>query len=306
MANYTQGSVYDKNRFDVKKEIVPSNPFFKALEKEEMVYEEREKPISFYHITSALERGEISDLDKVIISLIATFGSCCMTKRSLTELLTLLGVDYNSNRIVSIIARLHRLHLINIAHFKKAGEPQATTQIIILTNHGSQLAKSFGIVHRFNAINMASMTVATAKARCQTTQLIVNFLKNIDLDCFKVRPVIVKNPDEGAIVRPAASIAIRGEYINIEVPRREDEWMENLMEKLNRYKLVFPPQEMPSVIINGEDEEMNREIFIRLRSSNNDMEIMFTDDLATFGVNFRYSLYSFAEDGSKLHFEFVE
>lgn len=305
MANYTSGAIYDKTRLDVNSESVPMNPLFKVYEGEELVYEEREKPGTFYQITQALEQGIITGLDRRVISIIATFGSCCMTKRALTELLTLLNIDYNANRLESSVNRLHRYHLISIAHFKKPGENQAPAKIIVLSNYGSQLAKSLGVIHRFNPINAAAMTPAIAKSRCQTTQLIVNFLKNIKIDSFKVRPVIVKNPDEGAIVRPAASIIIGEEYIDFEVPRRCEDWLENLLEKLNRYKLVFDEKEMPAVVINGEDEDMNREINNFLKDKGINMEFLYTDDLAMFGQNFKYCLYLFDESGTKLHFEFM-
>ena len=50
---------------------------------------------------------------------------------------------------------------------------------------------------------------------------------------------------------------------------------------------------------------MNREIHEFLKSKGIDMDILYTDDLAMFGPNFKYSLYTFDEDGNKLHFEFV-
>lgn len=305
MTNYTLGAAYNRNRIDVNSEIVPSNPFFKAYDNEVLIYEERDKPCSFYHITNALEQGLITALDKTIISIVATFGSCCITKRALTELLTLLGVDYNANRLESSVLRLHRYQLINIAHFKKDGEDPAPAKIIVLTNYGSQLAKSLGIIHRFNPINTAAMTPAIAKSRCQTTQLIVNYLKNMEVEAFKVRPVIVKNPDEGAIVRPAASIIVNGEFIDFEVPRRCEDWLANIADKLNRYKLCFDEKEMPAIVINGEDEDMNREIHMFLSAQDININILYTDDLAMFGPNFKYSLYAFSKDGSKQYFEFI-
>lgn len=305
MTNYTLGSAYDRSRFDVNKEIVPANPFFKAYDNESLVYEEREKNSSFYHITRALEQGLITQLDKTVIGVVATFGSCCVTTRALSELLTMLGVDYNTKRLESSILRLHRYQLINIVHFKKEDEAPAPARIIVLTNYGSQLAKSLGVIHRFNPINTAAMTPAIAKSRCQTTQLIVNYLKNMAIDSFKVRPVIVKNPDEGAIVRPAASIIVNGEFMDFEVPRRCEDWLENIADKLKRYKLCFEEKEMPAIVINGEDEEMNREIHDYLKANGLKFDVLYTDDLAMFGPNFKYSLYSFGEDGEKMYFEFV-
>ena len=89
------------------------------------------------------------------------------------------------------------------------------------------------------------------------------------------------------------------------MPRRSEDWLENIADKLNRYKLCFEENALPAIVINGEDEDMNREIHEFLKSKGIDMDILYTDDLAMFGPNFKYSLYTFDEDGNKLHFEFV-
>lgn len=303
MNNFTTGCTYDKARINVSEENVPTNALFKVLPDEVHVFEEREGKVSFYQVTCALEQGQINTLDKTIVCLVATFGSCCMTTRAINELLTLMGVEYTQTRLDSSINRLHRYQLINFSHFQKWGEEPIKTRIITLTSYGSQLAKSMGIVHRFNAIDTASMTAAVAKSRAQTTQLIVNFLKNITIDSFSVRPVIVRDVDAGAIVRPAAAIRLGEAYIEFEVPRRHEGWKEDLIDKLNRYKLVFPAESMPAIIINGEDEEMNFEVFQLLQENKFDHEVLYTDDLAMFGQNFQYSFYGFNESGEKICFE---
>lgn len=83
-------------------------------------------------------------------------------------------------------------------------------RIIILANYGSQLGKSLGVVHRFNAFATASTEAYAVKSRAQNAQLISNYLKNKVADSFAVRPVIVVNPVAGAIIRPAATITVHG------------------------------------------------------------------------------------------------
>ena len=300
--NYTKGNIYDRSQINVSAENVPTNRLFTAYPNEEHVFEDREGNMSFYQITRAVEQKKQTTLDMTVLSLIATFGTCAMTSRAIDEMLKLLKIEYSKNMLESSMNRLHRYHLINFSHFKKCGEDVLKTRIITLTTYGSQLAKSIGINHRFKALETASMTAAVAKSRAQTAQLIVNYLKNIDVEDFQVRPVYKKNADLGEIVRPAAAIKIGGEYINFEVPRRYDnDWKEEFMGKLNRYKLVF--DKMPALIINGEDEAMNLEIHRMLKENGFDYEVLFTDDLAMFGNGFRYSLYSFDEDGNRMNFE---
>jgi hypothetical protein len=90
-----------------------------------------------------------------------------------------------------------------------------------------------------------------------------------------------------------------------EVPRRREGWLEDLSDKLKRYELVFEGKDIPTVIINGEDEEMNREISRMVAENNYNFEILYTDDLSMFGEKFRYSIYGILSDGTKQCYEFV-
>ena len=300
MNTYTMGETYRKNTINVAAEMIPQNAAFKSFPGEKHFFEEREGKVTFYQVTSALESGFLTELDKNIICLIATFGSACVTSKMLKEMLLMMDVKFSDNMFESSIKRLRRFHLINFSHFAIDGREPAKMRIITLANYGSQLAKSLGIVHRFNAIATASAEAYAVKSRAQTAQLISNYLKNRVADSFSVRPVIVVNPDIGAIIRPAATITIQGEQLFFEVPRRRDGWLEDLEDKLNRYLLVFEGKTLPTVVINGEDEAMNREVAEMIRARGFEFELLYTDDLAMFGPKFRYSLYGFAEDGTKL------
>ena len=305
MINYSVGETYRQGKIDVRSEMIPQNPAFKSFVGEKHYFEEREGRVSYYQVIDAVGSGALTDLDKTLIGIIATFGSACVTSKVLKEMLTMMNVQYSDNVFESSIKRLHRYHLINFSHFVVEGREPAKMRIITLANYGSQLAKSLGVVHRFNAMATDSAEAYAVKSRAQTAQLISNYLKQRFVDSFAVRPVIVVDADRGAIIRPAASITVRGTEIFFEVPRRRDGWLEDLSEKLERYELVFEGKEMPTVVINGEDEAMNKEISKMVAEKNYNIEILYTDDLAMFGEKFRYSLYDFSSDGTQQCFEFV-
>lgn len=178
-------------------------------------------------------------------------------------------------------------------------------RIITLANNGSQLAKSLGIAHRYNPVATVSAEAYAIKSRAQTAQLISNYLKRRIVDSFAVRPVMVVDADQGAIVRPAAKIIIHGSEIFFEVPRRRNGWLEDLSEKLKRYERVFEGKEVPTVVVNGEDERMNREVARMVAENAFNLEILYTDDLAMFGEKFRYSIYDIGADGAKRCFDFI-
>ena len=305
MTNFNMGVTYRQGTIDVRSEMIPQNPAFKSFNGEKHYFEEREGRVSYYQVTNAVASGMLTELDKTIIGIIATFGSACVTSKVLKEMLTMMNVQYSDNTLESSIKRLHRFHLIDFSRFAVEGREPAKMRIITLANYGSQLAKSMGVVHRFNAMATASAEAYAVKSRAQTAQLISNFLKHQFVDSFAVRPVIVVDADRGAIIRPAASITVQGAEIFFEVPRRRDGWLEDLAEKLKRYELVFEGKETPTVVINAEDEEMNKEVARMVAENGYNFEILYTDDLALFGEKFRYALYGISSEGEKQCFEFI-
>ncbi len=305
MTNYNVGTTYRKGWIDVCSEIIPQNPVFNSHAGEKHVFEPRENRVSYYQVTEAVASGMLTELDKILIGIIATFGSACVTSKVLKEMLTMMNIQYSDNSFESSVKRLHRFNLINLSRFSVEGREPSKLRIITLATYGSKLAKSMGVVHRFNPMATASAEAYAMKSRAQTAQLICNYLKQQFVDCFSVRPVMVVDADRGAIIRPAASITIKGEELFFEVPRRRDEWIYDLSEKLRRYELVFEGKPVPTVVINGEDEEMNREIAKMVSENNYNIEILYTDDLAMFGSKFQYSIYDISADGEKHCFEFV-
>lgn len=299
MTNFTLGATYRNGSINTANEIVPQIAAFKASPEEEHIFEQRENMVSFYQVTSALENGIITKLDKTVLSLIAVFASAACTTKTLFEMLTLMGVDVNRNTLESSVKRLHKYHLINFSRFKSPDGKQSNTRIITLMKYGSQLAKSLGVIHHFNPIATAAAEPYAIKSRIETAQLICNWLKNLPVDSFSVRPVKVVDADAGAIIRPAATIDVWGETIYFEVPRKHDGCIEDLLEKLNRYKLVFGKDNLPTIVINGEDLDMNLEIHKALNTTDIKAEILFTDDLAMFGPGFMTSLYNFDSSNRK-------
>ncbi len=306
MINYTQGSTYRKGIIDVKTERIPQNPAFRSFMGEKHFFEEREGNVSYFQVTSAIESGRITELDKTIVCITATFGAACVTTKVLKEMLIMMGISFSDSSFDSSIKRLHRYQFINFSHFAAEGMEPSKMKIITLAKYGSELARSLGVVHRYKAIEIASSEAFTMKSRAQTAHLICNYLKNRLADSFAVRPLIIVDPANDAIVRPSASITARGEQIYFEIPRRHDTWKEDLVDKLKRYELVFAEGEKPTVVINGEDEDMNREIEALVRENGFTMEYLYTEDLLMFGERFRSSLYSFNPDGSIQCYEFME
>ena len=304
MNSLTLGSTYRKGFIDTEHELIPQNRFFKAFADEKHFFEERKEPVSFYQIRNAVECGKITDFDKTVLSVIAVFGNAACTTKTISEMLTMMGVETTRNNLEHSVKRLHRYHLINLSRFCLPGGEPTKTRIITLARYGSWLAKDMGVVHIFKPFASANAKPYMIKSWAHTAQLVCNWLKNLPVESFAVRKVTVsdQNADEETMIkiRPASSVKVWGETLYFEVPRRHEEWKEELVEKMSRYKLVFGENSLPTVVINGEDEEMNLEINKALEESGYSGEVLYTDDLASFGRNFRTSLYSFDKELRKI------
>lgn len=306
MTDLTLGSTYRKGFIDTSSEIIPKALSFKSFPSEEHVFDEHDKNIPFHLVISGLESGHITELDKLVVSLVAVFGSAACTSKTISEMLTLMGIDVNKNILESSLKRLHRYHLINFSRFSFPNGKQSNTRIITLMSYGSKLARNFGVVHRFNPISIITAEPYSIKSRAETAQLICNWLKNLPVDSFAVRPVKIVNADAGAIIRPAASIDLCGETIYFEVPRTHDGWLSDLIAKFNRYKLVFGENDLPTIVVNGEDAGMNLEIFKELKDKDFKAEVLFTDDLSMFGRSFKSCLYTFDDSDSIIRYTFKD
>lgn len=293
---------YQKRRFDCENETIPEHSPFVANECETFVLESA--PLFKYSLVkNELMNGTINSLDKTILGLIATFaGAAFLTNKILSQLLYMLGVDCTDKALESSIKKLYRLNLISYGRFY-TDDRLTYLRLIALSQNGSNLAKEFGIQHAFNAKLTRKTTGFEAKSRAQISQLLLNFMKRSIVKEFEIRPVIVVHTDLGKIVRPACSININGNKVFFEVPRCHPGYLDNIIDKLHRYNLCF--KDPITLVINGESESMNRDIFFTLKRYNYKFEIFYTDDLAMFGNNFRYCLYSFNDNGDVQYYEFI-
>ena len=130
---------------------------------------------------------------------------------------------------------------------------------------------------------------------------------------FEIRPLMSRQAELGdkAIIRPSLKISLySGENVYFEVIRRDtfENTDEFLAEKLYRYTLVLHDS-LPTVVINGEDESHNYNIYNYLLTHSETHKfpidnILFTDDVSQLGSGFNSAFYYFDEDGNKLYAEF--
>ena len=309
--NFNTSSAYKAVRIDTSLETTPLNPVFRSL-KDEVFFYEPQPRVSYNQVSYNLQQGYISEFDLKVLCLIATFGSACVTTKALKTFLHMNGEELGSqdHRLINSLRRLSQNNLITCGRFKSPEkENPSLIKIILLTGYGSKLAKSMGVAHRFNHLEV--LDAPTVKSRAQTSMIAATFMKNLTdrIERFEVRPIIVRNDIADAIVRPALKLRMFDEDVYFEVPRSGNaDYLDNITDKLHRYTLVF--ESIPSIVINGEDEAMNRTIFKHLQEhlSEHNVDptnIFFTDDLAQFGPGFNSCLYSFDQDGNKLRFEFA-
>jgi len=302
--NYSDAKNYRFRRFDIEAEDIPTEAAFKTYSDERHIFEEREKDVSYYSIVKAIETGAVTELDKQAVCILAKFSAGCLTTKQLRELLFMIGADFTLNMFESCVKRLHRFQLVNFSRLKSTEYVKpANFRVLTLTQYGSRLAKSLFVTHRYNGIALAAATPHEVKSRCAAAQLVVQFLKYFDaIDEYYIRPVLVIDAENSAIVRPAASFKINDEWINVEVPRRFEGYLDDLIDKLDRYELCFADKTPPTILICCEDDEMADEVNSEISLHKHNSNIFFTTDLALFGIRFHQCLYQYDMNGTKRHF----
>ena len=301
---YNNAENYQKNTISIEMDEVPKFLAFITFDGEKHIFEERERNVPYYNVISALESGYITELDKKIVCLVAVFSSSCCTKKFILEMLTMLGKDESYATLTKSVEKLHKLQLINFSRFTTKDMSLTNFRVISLTQYGQNLAKTLGVFNRFNPIALATSEPHKVKSYLATAQFICNYLKHIKLQSFEIRPVVVVNPEESAIIRPSASITVDEDTIlYVESPRRYENWIEDIIEKIDRYKLVFEDKEV-TIILNCEDEQMSLELSKYLSKINlKNLEILFTDDRKTYADLLKSSIYNFNKE-EKIVFEF--
>lgn len=305
--HYTNGGTYSPDRIDTSLEIIPENRTFATREGEFHIFDYVEGDVSQDDITQAMERGEIGNYDKKVLSMTAIFGNAACTSKTLFEMLTLMGVETSRQRLEGSLKRLAKYNLIAFSRFGYPTGKRTNTRIITLTKYGKFFAESIGVqISGFSPQAARKAKAWEIKTKAETTQLVCNWLKNLQTEQFRIRPMRFNREVHGAVVRPNAVIDIWGESVYFEIIRRHDDFINDLTDKLLRYELVFGKDTMPTIILNGEDEGMNFEIYSALLNDERTAymleSILFTDDIATFGTNFKHSLYTFGKDGKLLRY----
>lgn len=286
-------SDYDRSRFNVNTETVPVNPVFRLRPGES-------------HFFENTGHGIFNDVDKAILSQLAVFSSGFCTSRTIKERLIMQGYTFSDKSIENAIKRLFKHELINISKIKNEnGEIAQTAQFYSLTQFGSQIVSFLGIKHPYNANAINNATIDDVKKFAQGAQLLTNFQKNLPLTSFAYRPVILTNPKMGGIVRPTLTVDIWGETLYIEVLRRNDGWFEHIVDKFRRYECTLRNTQI-TIVLCCEDEDMSRETAQRLASVRLPMDIIYTHDVASFGTNFKRSLYTYDADLNPIPLEFID
>lgn len=286
-------SDYDRSRFDINAETVPVNPAFKLRTGETHCFEKNED-------------CTFNDVDKAILSQIAIFSTGFCTARTLKERLIMQGHTFSEKSVENSLKRLFKHGLINISRAVNDDNTQVlNTQFYSFTPFGSEFTKFLGAKHSYNAHSIIDAPIEDVKKFAQGAQLLTNFQKNLPVTSFAYRPVRVSNPKLGGIIRPTFTVKVWGEILYIEVIRRNCGWLEHITEKLKRYETTLKDPQV-TVILCCEDEEMSKETAKHLADFEYQMDIIFTHDVASFGPNFKHSLYAYDPDFNKVTFEIVD
>lgn len=306
--NYTLGATYrnlnsNNSTFMLDADLVEHRQNITALTKE------RERFLSLDNVLIAIESGVIGTLDRTILSVVTAFSGGYVSVSTLRGLLQLSGTEIEQDLLESCIDRLYRYQLIDITFFSDTEiSTSFENAILSLTPFGSYCAKnSIGINHKYNPRDYTSSTTDQIKTCATTAHIICNFLARSEIEYFVIRPTLFsksKSPKDGGVIRPSATVTIRGNKVHLESPRRTSSeiWMSDLLGKLIRYKLVYG-NNLPTIVITCEDKEASHECYQFLSKNEFEADALVFSDNYSQNEDFANSFYIF-KDGSLQNYPF--
>lgn len=301
---WKQVSLYKKGSIDTTVEPIPTHSLFAINPNDERHFDIKDENINFNMLMHNIETGNITQLDKTIICIVAL--SEYTTTKQISEMLTLMGVNYSENMLNSSIKRLHKNSLIIISKIS-----EANAKIISLDKNGSEIAKRLEVPHNWSAFQRVDEPWKVKTILC-CNQIRNAYLKSkLELNWFRVREKLTSND---ITVRPSFATQISDTVFLFDVVRKREDWKNIFIEKIFRYDELLQNfqnnswdiSENPYVVINGENFEHNCEIFEIISDLDLTIlpNILFTEDLLQFGEKFKKSLYTIEQDGSPKYLQF--
>lgn len=316
--NYIDATPYvHRDAFDklAPTEIIksPRYPIFAVRNNDSFLYDQRKYLVNNGRLLYALANNIITSFDKKLLALVATFTDG-ITSKMLSELLLLKG-EISGEKVRSIVNksvyRLWNYGLLESIRFTDKDGRLSNTRLLILSPTGFRMSRSWDFTtgRFYSALEISTRCVGDHKRNAASAQFLVSCLKHIN-NCtsFALRQVVRGDLQQSdAAVRPSAIITAGDETIFVETVRRTEQHEKVLLEKINRYNLVFAGMsKLPTLIILGEDEDHTRDLHDYLVSHNANIHNIaaYTHDLAIVGSDFESAFYTYAGgDRIQLHLE---
>lgn len=306
--NYTLGATYRKPNSNNSTFMLNAD-LTNHCENSTALTKERERLLSLDNVLIAIESGVIGSLDRTILSVVTAFSGGYLSVATLKGLLQLSGTETDEDLLESCIDRLYRYQLINITFFSNTSDKTSFENTVLsLTPFGSYCAKnSIGINHKYNPKDYTSSAQNQIKTCATTAHIIYQFLAHSEAEYFVIRPTLFsksKSPKDGGVIRPSATVTVRGNKIHLESPRRtsSETWMSALLGKLIRYKLVYG-NNLPTIVITCENKEASHECYQFLVKNKFDAnDLVFSDNYSQ-NEDFVNSFYIF-KDGTLQNYPF--
>ena len=248
--------------------------------------------ISHSQAANAIAYGQIRGIDIEVLALTATFKF--LTFKQLDDLLTLRQKSHSENSLISSLDRLFRYNMLRINHFSTNKE----LCVYSLDNYGDETTSVLDIPHSFSHMQVALPAEDVMQVLEQNNAWIAFVKSDLNLNFIRLREVITLKSDKAVGVRPTLGICINDEPLFFEVVRRGEAWKAELLGKLKRYKKLIDNwsnttwelQSKPLIIINGESEAHNRQIF-QIASEAGLKDVFFTEDVLLSSEHFYHSIY---------------
>lgn len=230
-----------------------------------------------------VEKGIIGELDMKVFFILNQLEFA--TSRQIIAMLAFEGIDIKPQKLKHI---LHRAAEKSFIHRIEFCFPKGTiqgTRAYTLHYHGVQFLRASGV--RTRSIKYyQSLNIVDIKRQLAANQLLISMPSRAQND-FRFRSILVNEACKDQIVRVNALLQHQSDTYLVEVIRQYEDWQENFVRKLERYRSVLknhrnlntPFKKMPVLIIMAEDKNHMKQLQ-RLVSQNSykKLPILYTYD----------------------------
>lgn len=246
------------------------------------------KMTSLDEVDFLLSINYVGEIEKAILTIVNKMYF--VTSLQICQMLNIAGYDVEHRRVQTIIRKLINKSFLKRIEFFSSDNPESRSSFRAYTlgYHGMGVLRASGEKAKMQGY-LSEQPTENIKKTLATNQLLVSVLREKEMSFESLLCLLEENNSREVIIRPRAVMQNEIDTYLIECVRCEHDWVEDLLERINRYQKVIDRfaylnislKKKPVLLILAESYEHMIQIQ-RLIPEPLDFDIIFSYDIALF------------------------